>query len=108
MQDRPDAHELLEALEFYLRDELLGVVPEDHRFGVRVAANVCSILARETASLAPDRSPLDDLAGEIRSGTWDDRLPELAAKLRVKVQAKLEIDHPGWAPPGLSRGRPLP
>jgi hypothetical protein len=96
MQDRPDAHELMEALEAYLRDDLLGVVPPDHRFGVRVAANVCAILARETASLAPDRSGLDDLAREIRSGAWDERLPELAAKLRPKVRAKLEIDHPGW------------
>jgi hypothetical protein len=96
MQDRPDAHELLEALEAYLRDELLEVVPPDRRFGVRVAANVCAILARETAPLAPDRSGLGDLAREIRSGAWDERLPELAGKLRVKVHAKLEIDQPGW------------
>jgi hypothetical protein len=96
MQDRPDAHELLEALESYLRDDLLGVVPAEHRFGVRVAANVCAILARETIPLAPDRSRLDELAREIRSGAWDERLPELAARLRVKVHAKLEIDHPGW------------
>jgi hypothetical protein len=97
MQDRPDAHELLEALESYLRDELLPDVPAEHRFGVRVAANVCAILARETLPLAPDRSGLEALAREIRSGAWDERLPALAATLREKVRAKLEIDRPGWA-----------
>ena len=45
-QDRPDAHELLEALEHYLRDDLLPDAPPEHRFRVRVAANVCAILAR--------------------------------------------------------------
>jgi len=99
MQDRPDAHELLEALESYLRDDLLPDVPAEHRFGVRVAANVCAILARETIPLAPDRTGLDALAREIRGGDWDDRLPTLAAALREKVRAKLEIDHPGWAEP---------
>lgn len=99
MQDRPDAHELLEALEAYLRDDLLAAVPPEHRFGVRVAANVCAILARETEPLAPDRCGLDALAREIRSGAWDERLPTLAATLRTKVRAKLAVDHPGWAPP---------
>ncbi|HVO54708.1 MAG TPA: DUF6285 domain-containing protein [Solirubrobacterales bacterium] len=97
MQDRPDAHELLEALELYLRGELLDAVAAEHRFGVRVAANVCAILARETAPLAPDRSAQAALAAEIRAGAWDERLPELAARLREEVRAKLAVDHPGWA-----------
>ncbi|MBO0813391.1 MAG: hypothetical protein J2P23_15300 [Microlunatus sp.] len=96
MQDRPDAHELLAALEHYLRRELLDVVPAEHRFGVRVAAHVCAILGRETAPLAPDRSAQRALAAEIRRGVWDERLPELAARLRDEVRAKLAIDHPGW------------
>jgi hypothetical protein len=95
-QDRPDAHELLEALERYLRDELLGAVPAENRFGVRVAANVCAILARETAPLAPDRAEQSALAAEIRAGQWDDRLPELAAQLRPELAAKLAVTHPGW------------
>jgi hypothetical protein len=97
MQDRPDAHELLAALERYLRDDLLPDAPPEHRFRVRVAANVCAILARETAPLAPDRSAERALVAEIRAGTWDDRLPELAAVLRPQVAAKLAIDNPTWA-----------
>jgi hypothetical protein len=96
MQDRPDAHELLAALELYLRDELLGVVPSENRFGVRVAANVCAILAREAAPLAPNRGQQAALAAAIRAGEWDQRLPELAARLRDEVAAKLAVDHPGW------------
>lgn len=96
MQDRPDAHELLEALRSYLRDELLEAVPAEHRFRVRVAANVCAILARETAAPAPDRTGQRALAEAIRAGEWDERLPELAARLREKVGARLDVAHPGW------------
>lgn len=63
---------------------------------MRVAANVCAILARETAALAPDRAEQRALAAEIRAGTWDERLPELAARLREEVRARLAIAHPGW------------
>jgi hypothetical protein len=96
MQDRPDAYELLEALQRYLRDELLEAVPAEHRFGVRVAANVCAILARETTALTPDRSEQRALAVEIRAGEWDQRLPELAARLREEVRARVDLAHPGW------------
>jgi hypothetical protein len=96
MQDRPDAHELLEALERYLRDDLLPDAPPEHRFRVRVAANLCAILARETAPLAPNRAAERELVAEIRAGAWDARLPELAAELRPQVRAKLEVDNPNW------------
>lgn len=79
-----------------LRDELLGAVPPEHHFRVRVAASVCAILARETAALAPDRAEQSRLAAAIRAGKWDERLPELAAALREEVRAKLAVDHPGW------------
>jgi hypothetical protein len=96
MQDRPDAHELLEALARYLRDELLPDAPPDHRFRVRVAANVAEMLARETRPLAPDRAGLRALARAIRAGEYDDGLPELAAALREEVRGKLTVAHPGW------------
>jgi hypothetical protein len=97
MQDRPDAHELLDALAHYLRDELLPDAPPEHRFRVRVAANACAMLARETAPLGPDRAGQRALAAAIRAGEHDDRLPELAARLRDEVRGKLEVAHPGWA-----------
>jgi hypothetical protein len=94
--DRPDAHELLEAVAGYLRDELLPAVPAEHRFGVRVAANACAMVARETSALAPDRERERALVREIRDGDWDERLTELALGLREEVRAKLAVAHPGW------------
>jgi hypothetical protein len=54
------------------------------------------MLARETAALAPDRCGQRALARAIRAGEWDDRLPELATRLREDVRAKLDVAHPGW------------
>lgn len=95
-QDRPDAHELLREVEHHLREFVLPAVPPGDRFLVRVAANVCAIVAREVEPLAPDRSAEAALAAEIRSGAWDDRLLELAGRLREEVRAKLAVAHPGW------------
>lgn len=96
MQDRPDAHELLSALAGYLSEELLPDVAEHHRFGIRVAANVCAMLARELESGAPDRTEQRRLARAIRRGRHDHELAQLAAAQRDEVRAKLRIAHPGW------------
>ena len=47
MQDRPTAAELLDSVAEYLFAELRPEVPREHRFKVLVAANVCSVVARE-------------------------------------------------------------
>lgn len=95
--DRPDAHELLQEVEHHLRERVLPAVADEERFLVRVAANVVGIVAREIAPLAPDRSREAALAEEIRAGAWDDRLVELAERVREDVRAKVDVAHPGWA-----------
>ncbi|HEX4110363.1 MAG TPA: phosphotransferase [Solirubrobacteraceae bacterium] len=95
-QDRPDAHELLEAVADYLRQDLLPDVPAEHRFGVRIAANSIAMVAREGAPLAPDRTAQRALADAIRRGEHDHRLDELIAELRAEVRARVDIAHPGW------------
>lgn len=49
MQDRPTAAELLTAIGDLLNDEVLGAVDGPLKHKVRVAANLCRILAREQA-----------------------------------------------------------
>ena len=122
MQDRPDAHELLEQLAAWLGTELLGRVPREQRFGVRVAANVAAITARELAPGAPGAAEerarmarLLELAGEappdgdadaralqrraaaaVRAGRLDDHRPAALGVLRESVRAKLAVARPGY------------
>jgi hypothetical protein len=124
MQDRPDAHELLGQLAAWLATDLIEHVPREQRFGVRVAANVAAICAREAAPGAPTAADeaarmreLLALAGEdagdgdgddarelqrraaaaIRDGRLDGHLAEARAIVRESVRAKLEVARPGYA-----------
>jgi hypothetical protein len=125
MQDRPEAPELLEAIAEYLFGELRPEAPREQRFKVLVAANLCTVVAREIrAGDAPTREDLalfrellgelselpsdaEALAGEtrraaaelsrrLRAGELDDRLDEVAPKLAEHVSRKLEIARPDY------------
>jgi hypothetical protein len=121
MQDRPDAHELLEALAAWLAGELAPGLAREERFGVRVAANVAAIVSREIGPGAPSSADearrmarLLSLAGEpadasddvrdlqrraadaIRSGRLDRHLDEAVATLRESVRDKLAVARPGY------------
>jgi ABC-type branched-subunit amino acid transport system ATPase component len=116
MQDRPTAAELLDSVAEYLFAELRPEVPQEQRFKVLVAANVCAVVAREVrAGEEPDQADLalfeellgkevDDvhaaaaeLSERIRSGELDDRIEELAPRLEQHVQRKLDIARPGYS-----------
>jgi hypothetical protein len=127
MQDRPEAPELLDAVAAYLFAVLRPLAPRGERFRLLVAANVCAVVAREIRaggehqradlelfrdllgerveaepSLDPDpaadvRAAAERLAGELRSGRFDDRLGEVLDGLRGHVRRKLEIARPGYA-----------
>ncbi|HYB12842.1 MAG TPA: DUF6285 domain-containing protein, partial [Myxococcota bacterium] len=47
MNDRPDAGELLRAVERFLEVDVVPALDGVHRFHARVAANVVAIVARE-------------------------------------------------------------
>jgi Domain of unknown function (DUF6285) len=121
MQDRPEAHELLEQLAAWLAGELRERVPREERFGVLVAANVAGIVARE---IGPDAPPVErerermarllraagepappgdgvrDLqrrvAAAIRSGRLDAHRDAVAQTLRESVRDKLAVARPGY------------
>jgi hypothetical protein len=120
MQDRPEAHELLGALAAWLAGELAPRVAREERFGVRVAANVAAIVAREIGPHAPGDADEADrmatllrLAGEpatdgdaralqrrvaaaIRSGRLDRHLAEVVSTLRESARDKLAVARPGY------------
>jgi hypothetical protein len=115
MQDRPTAPELLDSLAEYLFGELRPEVPREQRFKVLVAANLCTVVAREIrAGDEPDAQDLElfsellgeeagdvhsaaaELARRLRSGELDARLDELAPRLEEHVRRKLEIARPGY------------
>jgi hypothetical protein len=121
VQDRPDASELLAALRMFLTEEVAPVVPDELRFSMRVAINVCGMLEREAAlgerdvraeaaALAelfgeepPEGEPRPAarelqrrLAGAIRAGELDERLAEVVPVLREQLAARLRVAHPGW------------
>jgi hypothetical protein len=91
MQDRPEAYELLGQLAAWLATDLIEHVPREQRFGVRVAANVAAICARELAPGAPDA------AEAIRAGKLDAHLDEAREVVRDSVRAKLAVARPDYA-----------
>ncbi|HEY3020751.1 MAG TPA: DUF6285 domain-containing protein [Solirubrobacteraceae bacterium] len=121
MQDRPDAHELLDALAGWLAGELAPRLPREERFGVRVAANVATIVGRELGPDAPgepaERERMERLlalagqpaggdddaralqrrvADAIRAGRLDGHWAEALALLRESVRDKLAVARPGY------------
>ena len=53
MNDRPDAGELLRAVERFLESDVVPALDGVHRFHARVAANVVAIVARELETQEP-------------------------------------------------------
>jgi chromosome segregation ATPase len=97
MQDRPDAQDLLEELAAWLGGELAGRVPREERFGVRVAANVAAVVARELAegpaAVEAERARADAAAATVRDEPKKPRklVPDDATALSTaKLQRQIE------------------
>ena len=54
MNDRPDARELLEAVERFLREDVVPALDGPKRLHARVAANVVAMVGREIAGADAD------------------------------------------------------
>jgi aminoglycoside phosphotransferase (APT) family kinase protein len=106
--DRPTAPELLEAVEEFLRTEVLGASAGRAAFHARVAANALSIVARQLA-LGPTQAMAHDnrlrelgvgddaeLAVSIRNGAFDGRFAELRRTLREAVADKVRVANPDY------------
>jgi hypothetical protein len=102
----PSAAQLAEAVEGFLREEVMPALEGRLHFQALVAANVMAILQRELAegptlhSAHADRlaslGVTDDqeLVAAIRRGDMDGRAAELLATLRPSVEAALAIANP--------------
>ena len=105
MNDRPTAVELLEAVESFLRDDVLSALDGHLKYQTRVAANVIGIVARELG--CEDRH----LAGEWQrlGALFDDPSPppadreDLRAAIREKTDELVECIRAGDADAGAWR-----
>lgn len=122
MIDRPDAATLLKAMAATLSDEVLPTTSGGTRHAVRVVANLCRILERETAAgpaaaeltrqalsaLLGHEGTLPELVADLdralRNGaSADDNSADAAFDARVRevlladVERRLAIDRPGYA-----------
>jgi Ser/Thr protein kinase RdoA (MazF antagonist) len=115
LHDRPTAAELVEAVREYLERDVMTSTEGRVQFHARVATNVLKTIERElrlsAAQLPAHEADLASLgvaderalADAIRSGSLDDRLPEVAAVVRRTVLAKLAVANPGYEVPKQGR-----
>jgi len=116
MQDRPTAHELLEAVVELLEETIMPATEGGLRHQARVAANLCRIVGRELESgTALDDREVELLAGAlgVEAGDHDaealnrdlsERLllgdeelePEAWSALLEIVRGKLAVAKPGY------------
>jgi hypothetical protein len=118
MQDRPDAATLLRGMAATLTDEVLPTTSGPAKHAVRVVANLCRILERETrlgagqaeetrralAELLDHEGTLSELVSELDHRLRDDATSAsdaFAARARrvilADVERRLAIDQPGYA-----------
>jgi hypothetical protein len=112
--DRPDAAELIEAVQEFLQDRALPALEGHAAFEARVAANLLAISRREIAEgpaqgraeaeglrrlLRRDGSPEEleaALVALVREGDLEGRWEELIAHLRRTAEGKLRIANPRY------------
>jgi hypothetical protein len=108
IHDEPSMAALVEAVREFLEADVLPATEGRLQFHARVAANALRMVERELALGAAQADAHDaelaglgvgseaELAGAIRWGRLDDRLPEVFAAVRRGVAAKLAVAHPGY------------
>lgn len=90
--DRPTAAELLEIIAETLTESVLPATAPHAQHQVRVAANLCRILEREFSADSTAAVSIADSLVEV-----DDAQAATAfAEVKALVQAKLEINKPGY------------
>ena len=106
--DVPTAAELVEAVQEFLREDVMAATEGRVRFHARVAANVLGIVGRELR-LGPEQAArhradlaalgYDDevsLARAIRDGEVDHTDEDLIESIRRSVASKLEVADPRY------------
>lgn len=106
LHEYPSAADLANAVEAFLRNDVMPAVEGRLQFHALVAANVMAVIGREL-TLGPDQEishqerlatlgVADDaaLAAAIRDGDMDGRLPELFDVLLQDTTAKVTVANP--------------
>jgi len=106
--DAPSAQELVEAVKFFISEELLDEVPSTQKWKLRIASNVLAIAAREIENYATDKRSFDDflsslnmgsereLSLALRHGDFDNNLGTILTKLMPIVERKLLVANPAY------------
>ena len=90
MNDRPDARELLEAVERFLREDVVPALEGPKRLHARVAANVVAMVGREIAGADADlRAEWQGLAALL--GRQGEAPADAAALLEAVRDANREL-----------------
>ncbi len=91
MQYRPDASELLDAVASLLEGDVIAAVPPHLQHQVRVAANLCRVLQRESQlGDVNDAAERERLASILETG--DDDLASMRAALTARLDDPAPID----------------
>ena len=104
--DAPSAHQLIEAVNLLISEELGGENSPTQKWKLRIASNALGIASREIQNIQEDRRTLrsildslqmeseKDLSEAIRNGAFDDRLEDIHANLVQVVNKKLLVANP--------------
>jgi hypothetical protein len=108
LHDRPHAAELIAAVREFLEQDVLGATEGRVQFHTRVSINALHMVERELAERdameAAHAARLEllgvssdeELAAEIRDGSFDDRWDELSAAVYEAVIEKLRVANPHY------------
>lgn len=92
--DRPSAVELLEIIAETLSNDVVPATAPHAQHRARVAANLCTILARELA--APETGSMSDTLARPLTQVDDATAAAAYSDVIALVQAKLAINKPGY------------
>ncbi len=95
MTERPTGSELAQAVEEFLRNEILPTLADDRlRFRTLVALNALGIVRRELERLPPDEDlERRRLARRIRAGHV---APDTLTRVKAEVEARLRVASPRY------------
>ena len=106
--DAPSAHQLIEAVNLLISEELDGEISPTQKWKLRIASNALGIASREIQNIREDRESLrrildslqmeteKDLSEAIRNGAFDDSLVDIHARLVPLVDKKLMVANPSY------------
>ena len=106
--DAPSAHQLIEAVNLLISEELGGEISPTQKWKLRIASNALGIASREIQNIREDRKALrsileslqmeteKDLSEAIRGGVFDDSLKDIHAQLVPLVDKKIMVANPSY------------